>query len=149
MLPQTGTILASPNSKLNLTFVNSSISGDFLAGEITIETAPNTTVNLFTPDGTITIPNRNQINIFKVSIENGKTRVNTLSGQIMFNIVLVSAGEFYPLSPNGETPSDSDSSGGINPLLIVGILGAAAGVALIALTTSSNNNDTPVVSPTR
>lgn len=156
VLPQTGTIFMSPDSKLNLSFINASITGEFSAGEITVETVPNTAVNLLTTDGTITIPNQNQTNIVKISIENGRTRINTLTGQAMFNNVSVAAGESYPAATTDKTnskkpakPAGSAGGGGFNPLIIIGVLGAAAAAALIALSASSNNSDTPVVSPTR
>jgi len=150
LLPQTGSVSFAPGSKFNLSFVNSSIAGDFLAGEITVETAPNTAINLFTPDGTITTPNRSQVNIIKVSIENGKTRLTTIKGEAMFNIVLVSAGQTYTPTTSGGVTSTSDAAttGSVNPLLILGVLGAVAGAVVIALAVSSNNNDNPVVSPT-
>lgn len=152
LLPQTGTILISPNSRLNLSFVNASIAGDFLAGAVTIETAPNTAINLFPPDGTITTPNRGQVNAVKATIENGVTRVDTLKGEVLFNIVLVSAGESYSPATNSRTTAtaaSSDKPGGYNPLLIFGVLGAVAGAVLIALSASSNNSDNPPVSPIR
>jgi hypothetical protein len=153
-LAQTGTILIEPNSKLNLSFANSGISGEFSNGEVTIETVPNTAVNILTADGTLTVPNRNQINIVKISKENGRTRINTLTGQAMFNNVLVSAGEFYPqndaTTPNRTGGAGSNrSGGGGNSLLIIALLGAAAGAAVLALVASSNNDDSPTVSPNR
>lgn len=148
-LPQTGTVTIAPNSKLNLSFVNMSIAGDFLAGEATVETVPNTAINLFPSDGTITTPNRGQVNAVKVSIENGRTRVETLKGAVLFNIVLVSAGESYTPATNTRTTADADDSKGYNPLLIFGILGAVGAAAIIALTASSGGNDTPTVSPIR
>ncbi len=155
LIPQTGTILISPNSKLILSFLSSSISGDLNSGQITIETVANTSLNFLTPDGTITIPNQNQANIVKVTVENKKTRVQTLTGAVNFNNVLVSAGEFYPLAVDDETKSgksvgvDANTSKGFNPLLIIGILGAVAGVAVIVLSASSDSGETPNVSPTR
>ncbi len=155
LLPQTGTILISPNSKLILSFVNSSISGDLSFGEATIETVPNTSLNLLTPDGAITLPNQMQANIVKVTVENKRTRIQTLTGAVNFNNVLISAGEFYPLVNNGETKSDksaganSNTSKSFNPLLLIGVLGVVAGVAVIALAASSDKGDTPTVSPTR
>lgn len=152
LLPRTGTISIAPDSKVNLSFVNSSIAGDFLAGEVIIETAPNTAINLFPPDGTITTPNRNQVNTVKATIENGATRVETLKGEVLFNIVLVSAGSSYSPAANSRATvatADSDKSGGYNPLLIFGILGAVAAAAVVALTVSSGNKDNPTVSPTR
>jgi hypothetical protein len=155
LLPQTGTVLISPNSNLNLSFINSSISGDLVSGEVTIETVPNTSLNLLTPDGNITTPNQNQANIIKVTVVNKRTRIQTLTGAVNFNNVLVSAGEFYPLADNEKTRSsksgaaDAGNSKGFNPLLIIGILGAVAGAAVIALSVSSNNSETSTVSPTR
>ena len=155
LLPQTGTILISPNSKLILSFINSSISGELSYGEATIETIPNTSLNFLAPDGAITLPNQNQANIVKVTVENKRTRIQTLTGAVNFNNVLVSAGEFYPLATNDNTKSDksvgsdSNNSNGFNPLLIIGIIGAVAGVAVIALSASSGGSDTPTLSPTR
>jgi hypothetical protein len=147
-IPQTGIVTISPNTKVNLSFVNSSIAGDLSTGEILVETFPNTTVNIFTRDGAITIPNRSEKNVFKISVINGAARVTTLTGQVLYEKVLVSAGESFPRSDDDRTAA-SNSSNGINPVLIVGILGAVAAVALIALSASSGNNDNPVVSPTR
>jgi hypothetical protein len=151
-LAQIGTILIEPGSRLNLSFANSGISGEFSDGEVTIETVPNTTVNILTPDGTLTVPNRNQINIVKISKENGRTRINTLTGLAAFNNVQVSAGEFYPqpsTTPDRPVGIAAKRSGGNNSLLIIALLGAAGGAAVLALLASSNSDDSPTVSPTR
>ncbi|MDQ3799831.1 MAG: hypothetical protein M3384_10290 [Acidobacteriota bacterium] len=160
-LAQTGTILLEPNSRLNLSFADAGISGEFSNGEVTIEAAPNTTVNILTAEGTLTVPNRNQTNVVKISRDvGGRTRINTLTGQAMFNNVLVSAGEFYP-QPDATSPDrpagttggagTNRSGGGSNSLLIIALLGAAAGAAVIALAASSNSDDgnPPPVSPVR
>lgn len=149
LFAQTGSISMSPNTRINLTFVNSSIAGDLLAGDVIIETAPNTAINVFTIDGAITTPNRNQKNIVKISIVNGVTQVTTLTGQVMFNKVLVSGGETFPQTTNDKTADSDSSKSRINPAVIVGILGAIAGVAVVALLVSSNNKDNPTVSTVR
>ncbi len=152
LIPQTGTILISPNSKLVLSFINSSISGDLSYGEVTIETSPNTSLNFLVPDGAITTPNQNQTNIVKATAEDKKTRIQTLTGAVNFNNVLISAGEFYPLQSNDKTKPDksarvdSGNSKSFNPLLIIAILGAVAVVALVA---SSGSGESSTVSPTR
>lgn len=142
---QTGTLTLAPNTAMNLTFVNSSIAGDLSTGEITVETVPNTALNIFTKDGAIWTPNRNEINTVKISVQNGATRISVIDGQIMFNKVIVSAGETYPTSANN---SGQNSSRGINPYLIAGIAGGIAAAVIIALTVSSGGDD-PVVSATR
>lgn len=151
LLPQTGSVELAPDSKFNLSFVNSSIAGDFLGGVVTIETVPNTTLNIFTSDGMVTTPNRNQVNVVKVWVDKeGITRVTTVKGEALFNTVLVSAGETYNPPTAGKPASASgSSSGGVNPLLILGILGAVGGAVIIALAGSSGGGDNPVVSPTR
>lgn len=156
-LPQTGTVLLEPNSRMNLSFTNSGISGEFSEGEVTIETAQNTSLNILTADGTLTLPNRNQVNIVKISKDgNARTRINTLTGQATFNNVLVSAGEFYP-QPDattrdrtaGTNRSDDDDDDDNNSILIIALLGAAGGAAVLALLASSNNDDGGApVSPT-
>jgi len=147
-VPQTGIVTISPGTKVNLSFVNSSIAGNLSSGEIMVETVPNTTVNIFTKDGAITIPNRTEKNVFRVSVINDAARVTTLSGQVLYEKVLVSAGETFPRSNDDRTVASGDSNG-INPLVIIGILGGVGAVALIALSASSSNSDNPVVSPTR
>jgi len=153
LLPQTGTVLIAPNSRLNLSFVSSSISGDLTSGEITIETAPNTTLNFLTPDGTITLPVTNQANVIKVKVEKNKTQIQTLTGQANFNNISIPAGEFYPLNsgaPAAPAANAAGSSAGFNPLVIVGLLGAVGVVALVALAGGSKDSSSPpVVSPTR
>jgi len=159
-LSNTGTISLSPNSKLNLSFINSSISLDIFSGEVTVETVPNTSLNLFTPDGNLTLPIENQANTIKVIIVNNKTVVQTLTGKAMFNSVSVSAGETYPSAPTTvATPNkpvvtnndDSRDSKGFNPLIIIGLVGAVGVIALVALSggSSGNNETPPVLSPTR
>ena len=155
LLPQTGTVLISPNSSLNLSFINSSISGDLVSGEVTIETVPNTSLNLLTPDGNITTPNQNQANIIKVTVVNKRTRIQTLTGAVNFNNVLVSAGEFYPRNTNAAAAADNadSSSNGIKPVYIIAILGAVAAAVAVALAAGSSGNDnaasSSIVSPTR
>jgi hypothetical protein len=150
-LAQTGTVLLEPNSRLNLSFADAGISGEFFDGEVTIETVPNTSVNILTADGTLTIPNRNQVNVIKISKDGGRTRINTLTGQAMFNNVAVSAGEFYPqpTATPDKTGGGSNRSGGKNSVLLIALLGAAGGAAVLALLASSNNDDNSPVSPTR
>jgi hypothetical protein len=152
LLPQIGTVLISPNSKLILSFINSSISGDLSFGEVTIETLPNTSLNFLVPDGAITTPNQNQSNIVKGTVENKRTRIQTLAGAVNFNNILVSVGEFYPLMSDDNTKSaksngeDSNNSKSFNPFLIIGILGA---VAIVALVVSSSKSESSTVSPIR
>ncbi|HEX8288275.1 MAG TPA: hypothetical protein VF556_09775 [Pyrinomonadaceae bacterium] len=152
---QTGTVLIEPNSNLNLSFVNSGISGKLINGKITVQTAPNTTLNFSTPDGVITLPITNQSNILKVTVENQKTQLYTLSGQSRINKVLVLEGAYYPEMTGGSTtasnnPVNNSNSTDINPLLILGVLGAVGAVILIAVSASGNDNTgTPIVSPTR
>lgn len=150
-LPETGTILIAPNSEVNLSFIKSSISGEVTRGEVTIETAPNVTINLLTADGSITVPEPAQNNIFKIKIENGITRVNTLVGKVNFNNIAIPAGEFYPALPAGQTPDTKaqGGSGGSTALILLGVLGAVGAAAILALAGNSGSGSPPVVSPNR
>lgn len=158
---QTGAISLAPNSKINLSFVNSSIAGDLTKGEAIIETAPDTAINIFTRDGSITTPNRSEKNVVKIWFLNGATQISVSSGQVLFNKVLISAGELYPQKLNNAAAADDDddnkdsSKSGIRPIFIIAILGAVAAAAIVALSVSSSNNDaaaaggSSTVSPTR
>jgi hypothetical protein len=153
-LASTGTISISPNSKLNLSFIKSSISIDITSGGITVQTVPNTSFNLLAPDGTLTLPVENQENIIKIEVINGRTTVRTLVGEAKFNSTLVSAGEQFPLNSSNEASDkpvrrNDNNAKAYNPILIIGLIGGVAAIALIALSGSSNNDDPPVLSPTR
>lgn len=155
LFPPTGSVLIEPNTNLNLSFTNAGISGDLISGKITVQTAPNTTLNFLTPDGVITLPVVNQSNILKITVENKRTFLQTLTGQVSINNVLVSEGEYYPAATSDNTNSgkpvnNNSKSSGISPLLILGVLGALGAAALVALSASGgNNSDTPIISPTR
>jgi ferric-dicitrate binding protein FerR (iron transport regulator) len=155
-LAQTGTITLAPNSSANLSFVNGSIAGDLTRGEITIETVPNTTVNIFTKDGGVWTPNRAEKNTVKISVVNGATRISVAEGQVLFNKVYVSAGETFPKSGDNDSAGAAagsqtgGTSKGFNPLVIAGVGGAIAAAVILALTVSSSGNDSaPVLSATR
>lgn len=149
---RTGTVTIAPNSSMNLTFVDSSIAGDLATGEITLETVPNTALNIFTRDGAVWTPNRGEKNTVRITVQNGATRISVIDGQIMFNKVVVSAGESFPKSSGGSSSADDnddDDDSGVSPLLIAGIIGGVAAAVIIALTVSSGDDENPVVSPTR
>ncbi len=90
-----------------------------------------------------------------IIIENKRTFLQTLTGQVRINNVLVSEGEYYPAATSDNTNSgkpvnNNSKSSGISPLLILGVLGALGAAALVALSASGgNNSDTPIISPTR
>jgi hypothetical protein len=139
---------------LNLSFIKSSISIDITSGGITVQTVPNTSFNLLAPDGTLTLPVENQENIIKIEVINGRTTVRTLVGEAKFNSTLVSAGEQFPLNSSNEASDkpvrrNDNNAKAYNPILIIGLIGGVAAIALIALSGSSNNDDPPVLSPTR
>ncbi len=152
-LARTGIIKIAPDSKMNLYFENWSISGDFLLGSITVDSLPFTKFNILTADGAITASNINSENVFVVNLVNKKTQLKVLSGEVLFNGILLVAGQSYPNEPlASNAPDKTVSSGsGANNNLIFIALGAAGAVALIAALAlsggSDNNNST--VSPIR
>lgn len=147
-IPKTGVINLSPNSKIKLSFTESNISIDLLGGEFTIDTIQNTAVNILTSDGSIIVSDKSLINIFKVRSVAGNTSVNTTTGEIMFNNIAVSAGDSFPKQPD-KIAADNGSKN--NSLLLLGLLGAGAAVAVLVLVGASGGSDSPslVVSPTR
>lgn len=151
-IPQNATILIEPNSKFYFSFADASLAGKLFDGEATVESLPNTFTNIWTPKGTVTVVNKNQLNVFSLSSKAGDNiRVNTLNGQVLINDTLVSAGEVYPRADNsssGGASPDTSSSDGFNKLLIIGVIAAAAaGIVLIAL--AVNDDEEQIVSPVR
>ncbi|CAN5691724.1 hypothetical protein BH18ACI1_BH18ACI1_08390 [soil metagenome] len=150
-LAKTGIIKIAPGSKMNLYFDNLSITGDLLNGSITIDALPFTKFNISTPDGAVTASNLNQENVFVINLVNNKTQVNTLTGEVLFKGNLLVAGQTFPSninSPNSDADKNINSAGSSNIILItLGVIGAIAGVSLLAL--SGGNNDNSTVSPIR
>lgn len=151
-IPKTGVINLSSNSKIKLSFTESNISIDLLGGEFTVDTVQNTAVNILTSDGSITVSDTSRINVFKVKNVAGNTTVYTTTGEVLFNNIVVSAGDSFP-KQSGSTTADSrpkDESKN-NSLLLLGLLGAGAAVAVLVLVGASggSNDPAPVLSPTR
>lgn len=152
-IPKTGVINLSPDSKIKLSFTESNISIDLLGGEFTIDTVQNTAVNILTSDGSITVSDKSRINVFKVKNVAGNTTVNTVTGEVMFNNIAIAAGDSFP-KQSGNTTADSrpNIESKNNSLLLIGLLGAGAAVAVLVLVgMSGGNSNEPslVVSPTR
>lgn len=152
-IPKTGVVQISPNSRIRLSFTDSSISIDLLGGEFVVETMPNTVVNILTPDGAITVSDRTQANSFRVKNENGGTRVDTTLGEVKFNNIVIPAGDSFPKQTvNTVVKDDAGGKSKDNSLLLIGLLGAGAAVAVLVLLGASGGSDSspaPVVSPTR
>ncbi|MGI8639507.1 MAG: hypothetical protein ACR2MG_06080 [Pyrinomonadaceae bacterium] len=152
-LAKTGIIKIAPNSKMSLYFDNASISGDFLQGNLTVDALPFTKFNILTADGAITASNLTQENVFVVNLVNNKTQVKTLTGEVLFNGILLAAGQTYPnvIGNTNSTAKKDDNAGGSGSsniiLITLGVIGAVAVVAALSLSGGNNNNST--VSPTR
>lgn len=148
-LAKTGTVLISPDTEFDLSFVGSSISGILTKGEITLETISGTKISIQTLEGTITVPDENQSNIIKISVADGKARINTLVGKAMFNTAIISAGEYFPTQTQAANQKP-DKDNGNNTLLIILLIGGAAAAALVGLSVASGgNNESAPVSPFR
>lgn len=150
-IAKTGFIRIAPNSKLNLYFENSSISGDFLQGNITVDALPFTKFNILTSDGAITASNLNNENVFVINLVNKKTQVKVLSGEVLFNGILLIAGQTFPADVGSSVASKNDNStgSGSSSNIIYIILGAAAAAAVIAAVSLSGGNDNNSISPVR
>lgn len=149
-LAKTGFIKIAPSSKMNLYFENASISGDFLQGNITVDALPFTKFNITTPEGAITASNINNENVFVVNLENNKTQIKVLSGEVLFSGKLLAAGQTFPTQIDNSNAKKDDSSGGAGSSNVIYIiLGAAAAAAVIAAVSLSGGSDNNSVSPVR
>lgn len=152
LLPKTGIIKVSPSSKMNLYFENASISGDFLKGNITVDALPYTKFNILTPEGAITASNLNNENVFVVNLIDNKIQVNVLAGEVLFNGVLVIAGQTYPAQTTDANTAKNNNSGSANSnnliYIVLGAAGAAALIAALSLSGGGSDNNSNV-SPIR
>lgn len=153
-IPNTGAVSLAPNSKMNLFFNESTITGIVTSGEITVEIAAGKGLNLTTPDGSVTKSAPAPSSVVVIDFVNGKTRVRTLDGQIFFNGAEIAAGQTSatpaaqprPDSQSGQTPKKSSN------MYIILLVVLAAGGALIGLSAGGGGGGgggSPPVSPTR
>jgi hypothetical protein len=156
-LAKTGVVIIAPNSKARLSFDQAKISGDFQSGKLKLDVPAGTALSLRTPDGTIAVSGRDEETVFNVALENGRTRIGTLSGVATFNGVPVPAGQVYPLGsdpsaavlPDPQTTPGAGAGGISNTTLFV-IIAVAGAVGLgAALALSGGGDDDRVVSPVR
>lgn len=151
-IPSVGIIVLKPNSTINLSFNNSSISGDGLAGCITIETSGQTALNLLTTDGTLTTANPSSPTIANVAITGGRTNLNIVQGEVIFNQARFPAGQKLGDIVCGDAaPNTAANTGGNKSLLFLLVGGIAAAIAGIALASGGGGDtpDSPPVSPIR
>lgn len=152
-LAKTGIVKLAPNSTLNLFFENANISGDFWAGKLTLNVLPNTKLNILTPDGNITNSDLNQETVATIDFVDSKVRVQTLTGEVLFNSVKVTAGQTFPVqqpNPTNQNPGAQTGGGGSSKLILIAlaVVGAVAIGALVGLS-GGNNDGSSTVSPTR
>ncbi len=151
-LAKTGIVKIAPGSTLNLFFDKANISGDLWAGKLTINLLPNTKLNILTPDGTITNSDSSLETVATIDFVDNKVRIQTLSGEVLFNTVKVAAGETFPVQQNNTSGKNANAqtsgSGSKNLVLItLAIVGAVAVGAIVGLSGGNNNGNT--VSPVR
>ncbi|MDQ3180658.1 MAG: hypothetical protein M3Q33_09070 [Acidobacteriota bacterium] len=152
-LAKTGIIKLAPNSTLNLFFEDASISGDLWSGKLTLNVLPNTKLNILTPDGIITNSDLSQETVATIDFVDSKVRLQTLTGEVMFNNVKVAAGQTFPAQQNSSANTNAGAqTGGAGSskliLITLAIVGAVAIGALVGLSGGDNDNSSPV-SPTR
>lgn len=152
-LAKTGIVKLAPMSTFNLFFENANISGDFWAGKLTVNVLPNTKLNILTPDGNITHSDLNQETVAIIDFVDSKVRVQTLTGEVLFNSVKVAAGQTFPTqqsNPANQNAGAQTGSAGSSKLILIAlaVVGAVAVGALAGLSGGSNDGSS-TVSPTR
>lgn len=140
-----GVVLLSPDSKMNLFFNESALTGSVLSGEVTVEIAQGKGLNLQTPDGSVSKPAQSPYSVAVIDFVNGKTRVKTLTGQVNFNNTAVAAGQVFP---SGAVQTDDDKDKGNTAILVALLIAAAVGGVLIGVA-ASGGDEQRSVSPVR
>jgi hypothetical protein len=149
-IPMVGIIVLKPNSTINLSFNNSSISGDGLAGCITIETFGQTALNLLMTDGTLNTTNPSDPTTATIAISEGQTNLSIVRGEVLFNQARFSAGQTLGDIECGDV-APAKASGDNKSLIFLLVGAAAAAIAGITLGAGGGGDtpDSPPVSPIR
>lgn len=151
-LGKLGQIELAPNSSLNLTFNETSISGALLNGRVKVSGANDIAANIHTKTGFV-IAESNQAKNFTVSFDGAKTNVASEAGVV----TLTENGSAIKVGQQQTDDDDNDSEGGFfnsGSSVIYAIVFGAAAAAIIYVAVDGSNEvnlsggSTPV-SPTR
>lgn len=96
---EVGQLGLAPNSKINLNFDETKISGVFVSGQLTIAVEPNIEIIIQTADGIITNPDRSKNSVIIIDFVNGKTRVKAEIGVAALNGIIIKEGKTSSLRP--------------------------------------------------
>ncbi len=94
-LGKTGRVNFGNDTKMNLVFDESRISGVLLRGTITVSIPPHTNLKIQTKDGIVETVDEGQENKIVIDFVNGKTRVKTLSGFAALNNTLIASRQYF------------------------------------------------------
>ncbi len=83
------------DTKINLAFDETKITGLLFRGSVTVKVPPNVKLDIQTIDGLISTPYQNQENVVAVNFVNDKTQVKAVFGAALFNRVLITSGESF------------------------------------------------------
>jgi len=92
---EVGQIGLAPDSKMNLDFSESKITGVLTNGQLTMSIAPNTEISIQTADGIVTNPDRSKNSVIIIDFVNGKTQVKAELGAAALNGVVLTEGESF------------------------------------------------------
>jgi len=97
---EVGQIGLAPDSKMNLSFGESKITGVLKTGQLTMAVAPNTEISIQTADGIVTNPDRSKNSVIIIDFVNGRTQVKAELGAAALNGVVLAEGQIS----SGGTP---------------------------------------------
>ncbi len=83
------------DTKINLAFNETKITGLLSRGSLTVKVPPNSGFVIETLDGAVSAPNQNQENIATINFVGGRTQVKTVSGMALFGSTLIAPGESF------------------------------------------------------
>lgn len=149
-LGELGRVELSPNSSIKLGFNDSANSVALDAGQVRVSAATGYSTTVTTKDG-LAVADKSQASMFTVNVTNGQTFISTQQGKVEFHtgneIKSIAAGEEL-LAGAAATPAAATAASARRKTLWI-LFGISVAVLVTALIVNANDDDEPVVSPTK
>lgn len=141
-LGKAGFVSLSPNSVLNLSFSENTITGNLSSGQIKVFNNEGVEVKIQTPDGLVG-NEASRTGNFTVDLRSGATNAVAENGSVFFN----NGNGNVPVKAAQDDDDDDDENSSLVPLLV--FAGLVTTAVVIVLVNDNDRGNDPIISPVR